>query len=193
MDDLNNFLSEYPYDVLTEENLIKHVRDYMSKFVDLDDFKDYKYCPKTGGWKIWEAGGAAGYEADSIIISPDINEDPHIEVTSYTISYNKFVNGVRTEDRIECRCDANGNITGFFCYQYKFNVDLHKFELVNIQKNIESFLKNESEYSVIDWEMKDIKIIYVGNKATLLATILANVVFTDSSKAFNIDMKIYLS
>jgi len=187
-------LSEYPYDEITEENLIRHVKEYMSRYINPDDFSDYKYCPETYGKKVSENGSSAHTEA-SVVVSVDRSSYPYFEPLRYTISYKEFINGVMTENGITCVCDVNGDIKSLEFIDRNLNWRDKAFDERNIQENIDNFLKKYvvEECSWDDWYIEDRKLMKVNGSTTMYVTLKVSATFAGSDYKHLMEVRLYLS
>lgn len=192
--DSGESLFEYPYDEITEENLIKHAREYMSSYINLDDFSHYKYCPQTVGKNVSEKEVLTHTEP-SIVVTDDRSSLPYFEPNQYIISYKEFINGIETENQIMCVCDANGNIKTFEFIKRNLNWSEKVFNEKNIQVNIDKFLEKYvvSECTYDDWYIEDQKLMKVNDTTTMYVTLKVNSKFPESDYVYLLEVRLYLS
>ena len=168
-------LAQYPYDTLTEENVVKHVREYISKYIDAEILNDYEYSSSTYRMVSGKQSNGANFVYGETVNGFYISNDSNIEVKDYMIKFGQYSNGIPTKNKLECYCDEFGNIKYLFYYEYDIDWESEKFNYENIQSNVKRFLSEHSDCKITDWKINSYELQYIAEKVQLYVSVTATI------------------
>jgi len=197
------YISEYPYDEITEENVIRYIKDYMSEYVDVSILDELVFSAETRGTLTTKEGESSSHTESGIVASGDYGTDAYFKSRGYTVEYSKFIEGIRTDNSVRFILDEFGNITSFTYFITSLETTIKNnpewkngaFEDLNIQFSIAETLRwgVMKGFNISDWYIADKELSIINNKLTMAVTINAKVTFTDSSHVVRQNITLYFT
>ncbi len=179
-------ISEYPKPYLTENDFINHIDSFLSLYLNLTDYTDYKRniitrigIDSENGY--WTENHNGFYK--TISNEKNIPVSSHKEnVLSYEVEYIKEYEGIRTQDRIWIQCDESGNITDFSYYNYDVDwscIDLNYTNANNLVTHYIPKIINTDYCELSDYEISYMSLAYKNNEVILTATVKLDLILKD--------------
>ena len=131
-----NYIARFEEDELSEESILKNVIEYISIFIDENEYKDYNYSFSTHMYVSSE--DARGYETREGFYESSLTAS----INAYIIDYRKYCNNIKTGDGFFAICDEAGNIRRV-CFS-KNNVDWETapfFDENELKRSIDWFVE----------------------------------------------------
>lgn len=147
----NAVLSHIDDDELTEENLVKNIKEYIGGILGDVDYNKYTYSCSTY-FVVDSEKGSRGDTRDGFAVSKSENE----KVKSYTVKFAQYCNGTETINQITINCDEEGNITNFWAYNYDVDWNATEIDQQKLLDSVEQFIQSNtiSKYKVIGFEIE---------------------------------------
>ena len=163
-------LSRYPKDEITERMMLDSIMEFMSSFVDVNEFKDFSVICSTS--IIVQTPSAAWQETKDCfyVVPQELNEAETIKY--YQFQFNKYFNGYKTSDQIVVRCSPEGDII-YFSYNCS-GIDWSEFPLdeENVTNTVRSFLTDAIKpgYKIKEYTLINQMLVYQEKQIKLSLT-----------------------
>ena len=164
---------------LTEYTFLKHIKDYLSAYIDLDILDKYEYTCTT----LLSTESGANVDRREYFCVP--KDDTEI-VKQYHIEYIKYSNGIKTSDSIVIVCDSNGDILEFRYYDYGVDWSTVKFDSKTVDKNAERFIDEamKDEYSRGELTFYEKMLVYRNSEIQVSVTLSCHIDSDDLNSGY---------
>ncbi len=149
---------------ISEKTFLAMADECISKFVSSKDYKNYQYTLKTVVFS--DGYSPRRREEDGFYLCDDEEE----YVREYSMRYTRFNDdGIKTDEYIEIRYDAQGNIFGFTNCQPDADWNSVKYDMEKVNESVDTFLKKYLSDDILleEYTIGDTCLCYVQKEIVL--------------------------
>ena len=180
---------------ITEDAVLKTVKNYISSYIDISNIDDYVYECSTY-LSVRKPNAAWGETRTGFYVAAnDTSEvEEKIDINRYYFDFILYCNGYKTGDGIEVSCEANGDITSFRFYDHQVNWKNFTIDEEKIDNAITQFMSRNlsSGYAISKYDLKSKKLAFVNGKIRLALQYGLSVAREDGS-TFAVPCMFYVS